>query len=161
VYWNAILRNTISLTGLQGSNKVNVIPAEATADIDIRLLPDTDPVAYRAMLVRLVNDTSVHFDALLDPKPPLESPTNTELFRAIERAAHERDPSAFVTTPMLTGATDRPTYRALGIVTYGFDPFRVEAADAQRGVHGNDERLSVENVAFGLRFLYDVLRYAQ
>jgi acetylornithine deacetylase/succinyl-diaminopimelate desuccinylase-like protein len=161
VYWNAILRNTISLTGLQGSNKVNVIPAEATADIDIRLLPDTDPTAFRAMLVRLINDTSVHFEPLLAPKPPLESPTNTELFRAIERAAHERDPNAFVTTPMLTGATDRPTYRALGIVTYGFDPFRVEAADAQRGVHGNDERLSVENVGFGLRFLYDVLRYAQ
>jgi acetylornithine deacetylase/succinyl-diaminopimelate desuccinylase-like protein len=161
VYWNAILRNTISLTGLQGSNKVNVIPAEATADIDIRLLPDTDPAAFRAFLVRLVNDTSVHWEALLPPKPALESPTNTELFRAIERAARERDPNAFVTTPMLTGATDRPTYRALGIVTYGFDPFRVEAADAQRGVHGNDERLSVENVGFGLRFLYDVLRYSQ
>ena len=43
VYWNAILRNTISLTGLQGSNKTNVIPAEATADIDIRLLPDAEP----------------------------------------------------------------------------------------------------------------------
>jgi acetylornithine deacetylase/succinyl-diaminopimelate desuccinylase-like protein len=161
VYWNAILRNTISLTGLQGSNKVNVIPAEATADIDIRLLPDTDPAAFRALLVRLVNDTSVHWEALLPPKPALESPTNTELFRAIERAARERDPNAFVTTPMLTGATDRPTYRALGIVTYGFDPFRVDAADAQRGVHGNDERLSVENVGFGLRFLYDVLRYSQ
>jgi acetylornithine deacetylase/succinyl-diaminopimelate desuccinylase-like protein len=66
-----------------------------------------------------------------------------------------------VTTPMLTGATDRPTYRALGIVTYGFDPFRVEASDAQRGVHGNDERVSVENVGFGVRYLYDVLRYVQ
>jgi hypothetical protein len=62
---------------------------------------------------------------------------------------------------MLTGATDRPTYRALGIVTYGFDPFKVESADAQRGVHGNDERLSVENVGFGVHYLYDVLRYAQ
>ena len=52
-------------------------------------------------------------------------------------------PGAQVTTPMLTGATDRPTYRALGIVTYGFDPFKTEKADAQRGVHGNDERVGV------------------
>jgi hypothetical protein len=37
----------------------------------------------------------------------------------------------------------------------------VEAADEQRGVHGNDERLSLENVGFGVRFLYDILRYAQ
>ena len=161
VYWNAILRNTISLTGLQGSNKTNVIPAEASADIDIRLLPDTDPKEMMATLERIVGDTAVHWSPLLAPKTPLESPIDTDLFRAIERAARERDPNAFVTTPMLTGATDRPVYRKLGLVTYGFDPFKVESADAQRGVHGNDERLSVENVGFGVRFMYDVLRYVQ
>jgi acetylornithine deacetylase/succinyl-diaminopimelate desuccinylase-like protein len=161
VYWNAILRNTISLTGLQGSNKTNVIPAEAGADIDIRLLPDTDPEAFLETLKKVVNDTGVVWTAQLAPKAPLESPTDNDFFRAIERAARERDPKAFVTTPMLTGATDRPTYRALGIATYGFDPFKVEASDAQRGVHGNDERISVENMGFGVKFLYDILRYAQ
>ena len=161
VYWNAILRNTISLTGLHGSNKTNVIPAEAAADIDIRLLPDTDPRAFLATLQAVVGDTAVQWAPLLEPKAPLESPIETDLFRAIERAAHERDPNALVTTPMLTGATDRPSYRKLGIVTYGFDPFKVESADAQRGVHGNDERLSVENIGFGVRYLYDVLRYVQ
>jgi acetylornithine deacetylase/succinyl-diaminopimelate desuccinylase-like protein len=161
VYWNAILRNTISLTGLSGSNKTNVIPPEATADIDIRLLPDANPEEFLATLKKLVNDTAVHWTTLLPPKPPLESPINTDLFRAIEQAAHDRDPRAFVTTPMLTAATDRPTYRALGIVTYGFDPFKVEFADAQKGVHGNDERVSVVNVGFGVHYLYDVLRFAQ
>src|SRR5689334_129912 len=161
VYWNAILRNTISLTGLHGSNKTNVIPAEASADIDIRLLPDADPKQFLATLQGIVGDTAVQFSPLLEPKAPLESPIETEFFHAIEKAAHDRDPNAYVTTPMLTGATDRPTYRRLGIVTYGFDPFKVEAADAQRGVHGNDERLSIENVGFGVHYLYDVLRYAQ
>ena len=161
VYWNAILRNTISLTGLHGSNKTNVIPAEASADIDIRLLPDADPKQFLATLQGIVGDTAVQFAPLLEPKTPLESPIETEFFHAIEKAAHDRDPNASVTTPMLTGATDRPTYRQLGIVTYGFDPFKVEAADAQRGVHGNNERLSVENVGFGVHYLYDVLRYAQ
>jgi acetylornithine deacetylase/succinyl-diaminopimelate desuccinylase-like protein len=66
-----------------------------------------------------------------------------------------------VTTPMLTAATDRPTYRALGIVTYGFEPFRVPPEEVQRGMHGNDERISVENIGFGVRYLYDVLRYVQ
>jgi acetylornithine deacetylase/succinyl-diaminopimelate desuccinylase-like protein len=161
IYWNAILRNTVTLTGLQGSNKTNVIPAEATADVDIRLLPDADPDAVLATLKRIVADTAVTWTPLLTPKTPLENPIDTDLFRAIERAARERDPGAMVTTPMLTGATDRPTYRALGIITYGFDPFKVEASDAQRGVHGNDERVSVENVRFGVRYLYDVLRYVQ
>jgi len=161
VYWNAILRNTVTLTGLQGSNKTNVIPAEATADIDIRLLPDADPRAVLAALKQVVGDTAVTWTPLLEPKAPFESPIDTDLFRAIERAARERDPGAMVTTPMLTGATDRPTYRALGIATYGFDPFKTEASDAQRGVHGNDERVSVANVGFGVRYLYDVLRYVQ
>ncbi len=161
VYWNAILRNTISLTGLTGSNKTNVIPAEASAEIDIRLLPDQSPDSMLATLKRIVADTAVHFQTLLQPKAPFESPVNTELFRAVERAAKERDPNVFVTSSMMTGATDRPSYRKLGIIAYGLDPFRVEAADEQRGVHGNDERLSVANIGFGVKFLYDILRYAQ
>jgi len=161
LYWNAILRNTISLTGLAGSNKTNVIPAEATADLDIRLLPDANPDSVLATLKAIVADTAVHFSPLIVPKAPFESPTNTDFFRAIERAAHERDPNVFVTSSMLTGATDRPMYRKLGIVVYGLDPFRVEDADSQKGVHGNDERLSETNVGFGIHFVYDVLRYAQ
>lgn len=161
VYWNAYLRNTISLTGLNGSGKTNVIPPEATAEIDVRLLPDTDPAAMLATLQGIVGDTAVHWSTILQPKTPLESPTDTDLFRAIERAAKEREPSAFVTTPMQTGATDRPTYRKLGIITYAIDPFRTEQAERQTGVHGNNERLSVENVGFGVKYVYDILRYVQ
>jgi acetylornithine deacetylase/succinyl-diaminopimelate desuccinylase-like protein len=161
LYWNAILRNTISLTGLTGSNKTNVIPAEASAEVDIRLLPDADPDSVLATLKAVVADTSVHFSPLIVPKTPFESPTNTDFFRAVERVAHERDPGAFVTSTMLTGATDRPMYRKLGIIVYGVDPFRTEDADEQKGVHGNDERLSVASLGFGIRFLYDVLRYVQ
>lgn len=161
VYWNAILRNTISLTGLTGSNKTNVIPAEASAELDIRLLPDQDADSLLASLQRIVGDTAVHFHTLLSPKSPFESPATTPLFHAIEHAAHERDPGAIVTSSMMTGATDRPTYRRLGITVYGLDPFKVEAADEQKGTHGNDERLSVANLRSGVRFVYDVLRYAQ
>lgn len=161
VYWNAILRNTITPTGLYGSDKTNVIPPEASAVIDIRLLPDQSADSMLATLKRIVNDTAVHWRTLLAPKTPLENPIDTDLFRAIERASKERDPNAVVTTPMLTGATDRPTYRKTGIITYGLDPFRVESSDSQRGVHGNDERVSVENVGFAVRYVYDILRYVQ
>jgi acetylornithine deacetylase/succinyl-diaminopimelate desuccinylase-like protein len=161
VSWNAFLRNTISLTGLAGSNKTNVIPGVATAEIDVRLLPDQDAGGFLETLKTVVGDTAVHFTTLLQPKTPLESPINTELFRAIERAAHDRDPSAFVTTPMETAATDRPTYRKLGITTYGFSPFLIPRPEIQRGMHGNDERLSVDNIGYGVHFFYDILRYTQ
>jgi acetylornithine deacetylase/succinyl-diaminopimelate desuccinylase-like protein len=161
IYWNAILRNTISLTGLQGSNKTNVIPAEASADVDIRLLPDQDPDSVLATLRSVVADTAVIFTPLIVPKAPFESPTTSEFFRAVERVSHERDPGAFVTSSMLPGATDRPMYRRLGIQVYGLDPFRTNDVEWQRGVHGNDERISVVNFLSGIRFVYDVLRYVQ
>jgi acetylornithine deacetylase/succinyl-diaminopimelate desuccinylase-like protein len=161
VYWNAILRNTISLTGLTGSDKTNVIPPEATGVVDIRLLPDQDPDEMLALLKGIVADTAVKFETLLAPKTPLENPVDTDLFRAIETAGVSAEPGAFVTTRMLTAATDRPTYRKLGIITYGLDPFRVPAAESQRGMHGNDERISLGNLDFGVRFLYAILKNVQ
>jgi acetylornithine deacetylase/succinyl-diaminopimelate desuccinylase-like protein len=161
IYWNAILRNTISLTGLQGSNKTNVIPAEASGVMDIRLLSDTDPRTFINTLKRIVNDTSVHWVNQIEPKTKLQNPINTDLFHAIEKASHDRNPDVIVTTPMFTAASDRPTYRALGIVTYGFDPFLVENEEMHSGMHGNNERLAVKNIRFGLQYLYDVLRYVQ
>ena len=161
VYWNAILRNTISLTVVTGSSKNNVIPPEASATLDIRLLPDQDPGAFLAEITRVVGDSAVRITPPASLKTPTDNPIDTDLFRAIERATHDRDPKALVTTPMFTAATDRSFYRGLGIITYGFDPFTVESADMQKGMHGNDERLSVANMGFGVRYLYDVLRHAQ
>jgi acetylornithine deacetylase/succinyl-diaminopimelate desuccinylase-like protein len=161
VYWNAILRNTISLTVLTGSNKTNVIPAEAVAEIDIRLLPTANPDSVLGALKAIAADSAITWQTLMPPKAPLENPVDTDLFRAIERAAHDRDPGALVTTPMFTAASDRPTYRRLGIITYGLDPFKVENAEHQKMMHGNDERLSIENLGWGTRFIYDILRYAQ
>ena len=156
--WNALLRNTISLTVLTGSNKTNVIPAEASAELDVRLLPDEDADHFLRELIAVTADTGVHFENR-PPRAPMENPIDTELWRAIEQVAHDRFPGLRVTPSMSTGATDRPIYRKLGIVTYGFSPSRGELREeVRRGAHGNDERVSIENVRFGVRFLYDVLR---
>jgi acetylornithine deacetylase/succinyl-diaminopimelate desuccinylase-like protein len=133
----------------------------ATADVDIRLLPDQDPDSVLATLKAVIADTSVELTPLITPKAPFQSATNTDFFRAVERASREHDPGAFVTTTMMTGATDRPMYRRLGFQVYGVDPFRTNDVDVLRGVHGNDERISVAGFLSGLHFLYDVLRYVQ
>lgn len=161
IYWNAILRNTISLTVLNGSNKTNVIPAEASADLDIRLLPDQDTTAFLAQLKKIAGDTAVHFSGLSIVKPSLSSPPNSDFVRAVERAVKDRDPNVFVTTPMYTAATDRPTYQRAGIIAYGIDPFKVPSREMQTGMHGNDERLTVSNIGWGVHFVYDILRYLQ
>jgi acetylornithine deacetylase/succinyl-diaminopimelate desuccinylase-like protein len=154
--YNALLRNTISITGLKGSDKTNVIPPLATAALDVRLLPGQEPAAFLAELQRVVGDTAVTFRPQGPSWPATDSPTDTELFRAIEGAAHDRHPGVLVTTPMLAGFTDSHYFRRLGIASYGLGPFPLTVADS-RGVHGNDERVSLEALHFGVRFLYDVV----
>jgi acetylornithine deacetylase/succinyl-diaminopimelate desuccinylase-like protein len=156
IAYNALLRNTISITGLKGSDKTNVIPPLATAVLDVRLLPGQEPAAFLAELVRVVGDTAVAFRPQGPSWPATESSTDTELFRAIVATAHARHPDALVTTPMLAGFTDSHYFRRMGIASYGIAPFPLTPTDS-RGVHGNDERVSVEALRFGVRFYYDVV----
>lgn len=154
--YNALLRNTISITGLAGSDKTNVIPPVARAALDVRLLPGQDPQAFLADLVRVVNDSGIAITPQGPNWPATESPVETELFRAIVAAAHQRTPNVLVTTPPLPGFTDSHYFRRLGIVCYGLSPFPLDEIES-RGVHGNDERVSLEDLTFGVHFVYDVV----
>src|SRR5204862_5053578 len=73
--YNALLRNTISITGLRGSEKTNVIPPVAAAALDVRLLPGQDPAAFLADLIRVVGDSAVTFRPQGPNWPATESPT--------------------------------------------------------------------------------------
>ncbi len=155
---NALLRNTVSLTVLTGSNRTNTIPAQASADLDIRLLPDQDTAAFKRDLVRVVADPRVRVETIDEVTPPFSAPLDTELFTVIAGIAREMLPGVPLATPVSTGASDRPTYAGAGLICYGVDPWLVEIAENRRGVHGNDERVSVDNLAWGVRFYATVLR---
>ena len=154
--YNALLRNTISITGLKGSDKTNVIPPVATAAIDVRLLPGQDPATFLAELTRVVGDTAVTLQPQGPNWPATESPIETEMFRAISAVAHARHPNALVTTLMLPGFTDSHYFRRMGISSYGLGPFPLTQGES-RGVHGNDERVRIDALRFGVRFYYDVV----
>src|SRR5438034_652655 len=154
--YNALLRNTISITGLRGSDKTNVIPPIATAAIDVRLLPGQDPAVFLADLTRVIGDSAVSVRPQGPNWPATESSTETEMFRAITDVAHARDPHALVATLMLPGFTDSHYFRRMGITSYGLGPFPLTQGDS-RGVHGNDERVSLEALRVGVRFYYDVV----
>jgi acetylornithine deacetylase/succinyl-diaminopimelate desuccinylase-like protein len=156
-YHNAILRNTISITGLTGSNKTNVIPPEARAELDVRLLPGEDPQTFLAELRRVVADDSVEITPQGIGWPPTGSPADAEPFRVMQRVIQRTTPGAVVTTYMPSGFTDCHFFQEKGIACYGLDPFKLREAD-NRGVHGNDERVSIENLRFGTKLLYDILR---
>jgi acetylornithine deacetylase/succinyl-diaminopimelate desuccinylase-like protein len=160
-YRNAILRNTVVPTVLKGSDKTNIIPGQASADLDIRLLPDQDTAAFHRALDRVIGDTSVHSVVFPGVTPPYEASIQTALMRAAERVLGRLLPGVPVATPLATGATDRPTYAQLGIQAYGIEPFLVEERDELSEVHGNDERVSVKNIEFGLRLMVGIVEEAQ
>ncbi len=148
---NALLRNTITPTVLYGSEKTNVIPQQAAVELDIRLLPDEDTTAFRRELERRIDDPRIRLESIGDMAPRYDAPLDTEMFKAIERAAGTLLPGTPVATTTSAGASDRPYWATAGVVCYGLDPWLVELAEKRQTVHANDERLSLENIEFGLR----------
>jgi acetylornithine deacetylase/succinyl-diaminopimelate desuccinylase-like protein len=96
----------------------------------------------------------------LDGEPvqaPPPSPVSTELFQAMEAAAHLMAPSATVLPFMSTGATDGAALRAIGIPTYGILPMPLPLDDELR-MHGDNERVPVPALGWATEYIYRVLR---
>jgi len=155
--YNFLLRNTISITMLSGSKQTNVIPNNATCNLDVRLLPGEAPEDFLKALTAVIADPSIKIENINRFKPPNSSATNTELFSLISRKTKENHPSAVITTKMLSGYTESQLYRQLGITAYGWAPFYT-TVEEDEGVHGNNERISVKNVRQGTREFYEVVR---
>ena len=85
------------------------------------------------------------------------SPTETALMEAIRRVAAKSSPAGVVVPRVIAGFTDAHWFRAQGIVAYGFVPRRLRPVET-RGVHGVNERISIENLALGVESTLAVLR---
>jgi acetylornithine deacetylase/succinyl-diaminopimelate desuccinylase-like protein len=143
----ALTRNTCSITMLKGSDKINVVPPRAEAQIDCRVLPDQKPDAFVRELVAVVDDSTITLERILGFTPAASS-TDTPLYQAIVDLTRRHFPDVNVVPAISTGFTDSHFFRDRGIACYGFAPFLIPAAD-EGGVHGNNERISVENVRRG------------
>ena len=154
--FHALLRNTCSITRLEGSSKINVIPPTAAAEIDCRILPDQDPAAFRETLATVINDPAIELEEILLFSPAV-SPTDTPLYRAIVAVTKRHFPDAVVTPAVSTGFTDSHFFRDVGIASYGFAPIVLDEGE-RATVHGNSERISVENVRRGTRLMLEIVQ---
>ena len=154
---NFLLRDTISLTMLGGSGQTNVIPPEAWANLDVRILPGGDPMAVLETLRRVVNDPDVTIEPLeREFRVANYSGTDNALFAAIREASAKYFPGTPVVPHITSGYTENQRYRPLGIIAYGFCPFTATEEEGNTE-HGNDERIRVEEVRRGPRVLFDVV----
>jgi acetylornithine deacetylase/succinyl-diaminopimelate desuccinylase-like protein len=152
---NARVRNTLSVTGLKGSDKVNVIPGEASADLDVRLLPGEDPQAFIEEMRKVMDEDSIQIKVLLS-FPPATSPPNVEASKAIAELARAYDGDVPVVAPLVSGFTDCHFFREKGIPCYGFIPLR-RSLGGESLEHGVDERISIESFATGVRAMFDLV----
>jgi len=152
---NARVRNTISITGIKGSDKINVIAAEASAEIDVRLLPGEDPQAFINELRRVLADDSIKIEILLS-RAAATSPMSSEAMRVIAQYAKAHDPGAAILFPVGSGFTDCHFFRAKGIPCLGFLPQR-STPSSDGLVHGVDERMSVERLTGALHAMYELV----
>jgi acetylornithine deacetylase/succinyl-diaminopimelate desuccinylase-like protein len=151
----ALVRNTLAITVLSGSQQTNVIPGEARAQLDARLLPGEHCEDFVKAIEDTVRDATLRVEPFL-AFTTSSSPMNTDLYRAIERVAARQDPDALVTPRVIAGFTDAHYFRDLGIVAYGFVPRWLPPSET-RGIHGPNERISLENLRRGIDTLVAIL----
>jgi acetylornithine deacetylase/succinyl-diaminopimelate desuccinylase-like protein len=155
---NAMVRDTVALTGLHSGLKHNVIPGHAEATLDVRLLPDTDAAAFLRQLEAVIDDPLVRVvpPETGIPPPSLASPWENELFEAIA-AEMERELPGSVTLPVqTTGSTDSEPFRQRGVPAYGFLPALL-SSELNRSIHGPDERFPLVELERAVRVTTRVL----
>jgi acetylornithine deacetylase/succinyl-diaminopimelate desuccinylase-like protein len=153
---NARVRNTISITGIKGSDKINVIPAQASAEIDVRLLPGEEPRVFMDEIRRVIADNSIKIEILLS-RAAAVSPTSPAGLKAIAEYAQAKDPGTPILFPMGSGFTDCHFFRTKGIACLGFLPRRSHPGE-EGMVHGINERVSVESLKSDVRAMYEIVR---
>jgi len=154
--FNSIVRNTISLTILQGGSKINVIPSESTASLDCRLIPGSSKEDFLKEVKRRLGD-GIEVEVVSESRSLPPSPLDTDLFQAIQGFAARNDPNCLVVPVLLSGATDSRFFREKGVATYDFCPFRLTETELKTE-HGNDERIALENLRFGMKMLVEVIK---
>src|SRR5437667_181472 len=125
--------------------------------------PDTAPHRLIRALNRLLeaerpvrDDEHVEVAISREPKVPNLSPPDTELYKAMADTLRRRVPGAVVAPMILVAFTDNWVFRRCGLHSYGFSPFILDDAELQR-LHGNDERISLENLREGVRAYTEML----
>jgi acetylornithine deacetylase/succinyl-diaminopimelate desuccinylase-like protein len=155
----SITRTSISPTIINGGYRVNVIPSEAKATLDVRMLPTEDTTAFLATVRRIIGDTAVTVAYVVrDVRPTTPVATlETEAFKVIE-AAVTRHYQTMTLPTMLTGATDMAYLRAKGMQCYGIGP-ATDVEEGPRGfaAHSDQERILESDLHRFVRFQYDIV----
>lgn len=155
--WNSMMRDTIAPTMLQAGVRANVIPSEARAVLNVRLLPGDTINVLLNDLTKLVNDPQVKLEVM--PDGGLAAPDSsmeTDFYALITKVCAKEFGGAPVLPFLSPGATDSAQLRLHNVQAYGLRPFPMTEEDLSR-VHGDDERLPLAAFAQGVDVLTHIV----
>jgi acetylornithine deacetylase/succinyl-diaminopimelate desuccinylase-like protein len=154
----ATFANTAQPTMLNAGYKINVIPAQATAQIDGRVLPGFE-AEFDAQIDALLGEGIIRTDLISDIA--METPFNGPTVDAMAAALRAEDPKARAVPYVLSGGTDAKAFARLDIRCFGFVPLLLPPSlDFGALFHGVDERVPVDALTFGTRVMDRFLRQA-
>lgn len=153
----AITRNTAVPTMISGGQQINVIPGEISIAVDGRLLPGADPEQFLQEARDAIGDAAEVTFLYKDQEVGTEADPQSEFFQAIQQTMAELDPEGTVIPALTSGGTDAPLIP--GVKVYGFFPsMATERLKMYKPlVHGHNERIHVDDLAFGTEFVYRLL----
>ena len=140
--------------------KTNVIPSECFCEVDCRIVPGEKPERACEELSTLLQDIPHHDIEIIDSSIPSESPFDHALFPLFAKALKQHDSKAVLVPFVSSGATDSRFFRNKNIPAFGFDPHLVDGdlSDYNNLIHGHNERISRQNLLFGTKVLYEVVK---
>jgi carboxypeptidase PM20D1 len=157
---NAVLRTTTAITVIKGGNKENVLPGQAEALVNFRLIPGDSIAAVVDHVHRVVGNERVAIEVLA---PATEASAvaahDSPAYRLLERTIRELFPDVVVAPGLMIGGTDSRHMSAVADDVFRFSPVRARAEDLSR-FHGTDERIAVSNYADLIRFYLQLIRNA-
>ena len=154
----ASARHTAAPTLLQGSSKSNVIPAAASAHVDVRMLPGRPEQVRDDIRAIAGDDVELEWSRWIEP---IAAPVDGPLVGTIERALTAEDPDGVVVPYLLPASTDNKHFARLGVNGYGFVPLRVpDDFDVYGQFHAADERIPVDSLRFAARTTLRILTEA-
>ena len=155
--WNSMMRDTVAPTVLQAGIRANVIPSDARATINVRLVPGDTIDLFVNDLKKLVNDPSIRWDISLDGGfAAPNSSLDTDLYSLITKVSAQEFGGVPVLPFMSTGATDSAQLRLHNVQAYGLRPMPLTEED-QRRVHGDEERLPIASFMKGVDCLVHIV----
>jgi acetylornithine deacetylase/succinyl-diaminopimelate desuccinylase-like protein len=150
-----LLADSVTPTQLHGGFKNNVVPAQAKASFDCRVLPDRDITDFADDISARVRPYEVRVEVRKSHGGPVSK--KTSLFDAIARACTTMEERPVVVPTLSPGFTDIRHFRRLGATGYGWAPV-VLSPELLATIHGHDERIGVDAFEQAVSVTTDVVR---